>query len=112
MKLLKAIYQAVVQTIKTHRAPVWVDEPVLAVANRATALLTALTGAAAVVNQFSTLVPAKYRDAVLLGLGSFYSVSAVATRVIAKITRSKVFSPATVGHDPATGALIAPTPAP
>lgn len=97
MTLVKKIAVAVVQTIRDHRAPQWAAEPVRKIANRVagfTVTVTALTVAAV---QFTSFVPAKYRDQVTAVVAGIGGVNVVIAKWAGAVARSKVFSPATVG---------------
>lgn len=96
---MRAIFSAIVTTIKTHRAPRKYAEPIRMVANKVIGLTALLTAALAVVQSNVSMVPAQYRDRVTAVIVAAGGVLAVVTKVAAEVMRSKVFSPAT--HDQA-----------
>jgi hypothetical protein len=95
MSLLRKILQAVVQTIRDHRAPRWAAEPIRSIANRVVSVAAVIAALLVVANEHTDLVPARYRTEASAALAAVAAVLAVVTKVAAEIARSKVFSPAT-----------------
>lgn len=95
MKLLKKIYQAVAYTIRTHRAPKWVAEPVRMVAHRVMTITATVTTLLVIANQQAGNIPQPYRDRVSVVLGVIGVVVVFSTKVTAEVMRLKVFSPQT-----------------
>jgi hypothetical protein len=96
VSLVRKLVKAVRQTIRDHRAPKWVAEPVRRVANYVVALTVVAGAALALATSQANLVPEKYRVEFLAFVASATVVTATVAKVAGEVARSKVFAPATV----------------
>jgi len=99
MSLVRKIFQAIKETIHTHRAPKWAAEPIRRVAN----IVVSLTATAGILlvaaTQWTSQVPPKYRDTVTAWIAGATVVIGVLAKWAGEIARSKVFAPATVANE-------------
>lgn len=111
MTLIGKIWSAVLETIKTHRAPKWVAEPVRRIANYVAGLAVTVGALLVAGTQLTHVVPAQYQDKFTVFLAAATAAVAVAAKVAGEIARSKVFAPLTVEKIKAaalTEALVTP----
>lgn len=96
MTLIAKIWSAIVETVKTHRAPGWASEPVRRIANYVVGLTVTLGALLIAGTQLTHYVPAKYQGTVTAWIAALTVVSGVVAKVAGAVARSKVFAPATV----------------
>ncbi len=107
MSLFRKIFRAIKKTIRDHRAPKWVAEPVRRIANYVVALTVAAGAVLVAATAFTDAVPSKYRDQFSAFIVAATAVVAVVAKVAGEIARSKVFAPATYAAAAAAATAVA-----